>query len=364
MSFQKIIGQQRVKRFFEKALSSERISHAYLFIGDQGLGKEAIALELAKALLCENSLACSYETCRDCSRIARFTHPDVHLIFPAPAKLSEADTRKIVVSIVENSYQRLELWANPSISIDRIREIRRQASYKSFEGKGRVVLIFDCERMTIEAANSLLKIVEEPPEKMYLIMTSSKPNLLLPTITSRCQIIKFDPLTVDEIENALVEHNGIDKRKAGLTARMAAGSYRRALDLLSRDLDEMQQQALNFFRKSVQNDFVQLEYVDQIINGFQRDLRKIKELLLLLCVWFRDAMVFKETAGENDRLLVHFDQTDVLKNFNTHFPKADLHGAVHEIEKSLDLMERNVQINLILIVLLNRLKSFLRRESW
>jgi len=361
MPFENLIGQQRVKSFFERALAGGRLSHAYLFVGDRGVGKEAMALEWAKALLCPNQLNEHPENCSDCNRITKFIHPDVHFIFPAPAKVKEDEHRKIVGSLVEDPYNRLELWANPSVSIERIREIRQTSAYKSFEGNGRVVIITDCERMTIEASNALLKILEEPPPKMYIIMISARPNLLLPTITSRCQLVKFDPLSIAEIETALETRNGVAKEQARLTARLAAGSYRRALELLDENLQEMQNRALEFFRKSVQNEVIQIHFIEEVLIESQRDLKKIRDLLILVSLWLRDAMLFKESGGNDNDRLINYNQSEVLKNFVQSFPAADLYSALGEIEKSLELMDRNVQINLILIVLMNKLRTYLRR---
>lgn len=361
MAFATIIGQKRVRVFLQKAMAHGRISHAYLFTGVKGVGKEAVALDFAKALLCSNKFACSNDPCPDCTRVAKLNHPDVHFIFPAPAKVKQDDRNRVLASVAANPYHRLEIWSNPMISIDQIREIRRTSSYKSFEGKGRVVVIVDCERMTIEASNALLKILEEPPDKTHLIMISSRPNLLLPTITSRCQEVKFNPLTFEEIEQALVGKSLADKRRARITARMSAGSYARAMELLDENLQELQETALDFFRKTIQNQFIQIQFVEQLINSYHRDLQRIKELLKAVAIWFRDAMIFVETNGANPDFLIHSEQTEILKNFTNHFPKADLSGAIVEIERALELMDRNVQINLILVVLLSRLRRHLRR---
>lgn len=359
-AFSKVIGQNRVKKFFTKALENDRTSHAYLFVGDRGVGKEAMALEVAKTMLCKNALACDAPQCDKCTRVAKLSHPDLHFIFPTPANAKEEDQAEIIKSVVENPYARKELWANPSISIEQIRQVRRKANFKSFEGRGRVVILVDCERMTTEAANSLLKILEEPPAKMRLLITSSRPSLLLPTITSRCQEIKFDPLTAQEIETALVQFDGVDTERAGLVARLAAGSYRRASELLGEDVKEMQESALEFFRTSVQSSFVQIQYVDELLSRWQRDSKKIRDMLALLAIWLRDAQVFKESEGD-DNLLIHADRTEVLEKFTARFHNADLYTAVNAVEDSLHLMNRNVQMNLILIVLLNRLRRLLRR---
>lgn len=354
MPFDKVIGQSRVKSFFERALASERLSHAYLFVGPRGTGKEALAVAIARQLLASNAAA------QADTRLQNLTHPDLHLIFSSPPKLKEEEHRAILDSIVANPYMRQQPWANPSVSIDKIREIRRKAAYKAFEGRGRVFLILDCERMTIEASNALLKILEEPPDKMYLFMTSSKPSLLLPTIRSRCQLVKFDPLAADLIEDALIKA-GASASAAKLGARLAGGSYSRGLEMLGDELQHMESLALEFFRTTIQNSYLQLLYVDKLLQNFQKDAKSVRALLSHLLVWFRDALVFREASDKSEEFIVHFDQQEVLQNFTNNFPNADLSLAVQEIENSLELINRNVQINLILVVLLNKLRACVRR---
>jgi DNA polymerase-3 subunit delta' len=360
MAFEKIIGQQKIKSFFQNALESDRISHAYLFVGDRGVGKEAMALELAKAIFCpdQNSRPCGQ--CTNCQRVAKLTHPDLQFIFAMPSKVKEDEEAKILKSIANDPYQRVEFWANPSISIARIRELRRTSSYKSLEGQGRVVIIADAERMTLEASNALLKILEEPPQKTYLILTSSKPNLIIPTITSRCQLIKFEPLTVEEIEQALINRNKVENHQARLSARLAAGSYRRALELLDENLQELRERSLEFFRKSVQNTLTQISFVEDVLHAMPRDSKKVKDLLTLLMIWFRDAMVYCETNGQDHNRLINFDQVEIVQKFIAKFPNADLYRAVREVERALVLIDSNVQLNLILIVLLNKLKVYIK----
>ncbi len=352
MPFERVIGQQRIKHFFERAIKNKRLSHAYLFVGQSGVGKETMAIDLARKLLSPGGS----ETNPD-KRVAALTHPDFEVLFPAPAKINEDERQNIKASIVENPYHRQQPWANPSISIASIREIKRKAAYKSFEGNGRVIVIFDCERLTIEAANSLLKILEEPPDKMYIIMTTANPSQLLPTIKSRCQVVKFDPLPVTLIEETLLRQ-GFETGKARLAARLASGSYKRSLEILGDDLQKGQAAALEFFRKSIQSNYLQLFYVEELMQRFQRDLKGVKELLSNLLIWFRDAMIYRESEESALTSLIHIEQVEVLKNFNNNFPNADLSGAMREIERSLELLGRNVQANLILIVLLNNLRTF------
>src|SRR3990172_2099937 len=244
MAFASVIGQDRIKNFLGNALKNKRLSHAYLLSGPEGAGCEALAIAFANYLLNHENPDASED-----HRIRNLSHPDVHLIFPSPAKTKEEEYQEILHSLVVNPYLRLQPWANPSISIEKIREIKRKSAYKSFEGRGKVFIILDCERMTTEASNSLLKVLEEPSDKTYLLMTSSKPNLLLSTITSRCQMIKLDPLSAEEIESALKKQTDNADSKIKLAARLAGGSFRQALELLNEDLDNWQQQALDLFLK-------------------------------------------------------------------------------------------------------------------
>lgn len=354
MAFDRIIGQEKVKRFFARTFEHDRVSHAYLFVGQSGTGKAVMAIDVAAGLL-------GYANGdSNAKRVEQLSHPDVHLVFPSPAKATEEDVAKVPDSLVENPYGRVQPWANPSISIEKIRDIRKKAAYKSFEGKGRVFIILDCDRLTVEASNALLKILEEPPEGMHLLMTSSRPSLLLPTITSRCQIVKFDPLSASEIESALLS-TGVEAQKARIYARLADGSFTRALELREEGLDELQQHTLDFFRKSIQSSYLQVMFVEDLLNQFQRDAKAVREVLAHLLIWFRDALVYREAGAERTEMLILGDQLEVLKNFNKSFPNADLNGAAQEIERSLELMDRNVQVNLILIVLLNKLRAFVRR---
>jgi len=364
MIFEKVIGQQRICNYLIRTVQNQRTSHAYLFVGEKGVGKEAMALEFARFLLCARAPDCSEPDCISCNKVRRLVHPDLHIIFPAPGKVIEDDYRTVVESMAADPYQRSELWSNPSISIDTIRELRRKASYTSFEGNGRVFIIADCERMTTEASNALLKILEEPPDGMYLLMTSSRANLLLPTITSRCQVIHFDPLPASEIKRAVLERNTVDEHTAELAARMSGGSYRNALEFLEQDMTTLQKQALEFFRCSVQSDFKQAVYVDEVMTRAERDTQKLKKLLSFLLLWFRDALVFKE-AGENTKssiTIYNSDDEEVLKRFTDKFADADLYTAVKEIEHSVQLFDRNIQANLILVVLLAKLRTLIRRQ--
>jgi len=360
MVFEKIIGQKRVKKTLERLLTSKRVPHALLFSGGEGIGKEAMALEIACALICRNDEYFACGKCNDCRRITQLSHPDVYFLFPATSKITPAEQKEIINSIAKNPYVRLKPWASPSISIHRIRELKRTSALTSFENKGRVIIIAEAHRMTTEAANSLLKILEEPPPNMTIILTSSQPNLLLSTITSRCQSLKFDPISWQEIENAIKEQKEITPERAQLVAKLSFGSYRRALELLEEDLEQKRKKILDILRTIIRSDLDRLMLMEQLAK--KEDKKTIKDLLELLLLWFRDMLIYLDGDKDNN-LIVNIDQLETLDKFCNSFEKPDIEVIVSKIEESIYLFDRNVYLNLILINLFYSLKHNLRRKK-
>lgn len=361
MSFENIIGQQRVISILKRALTGKRLPHALLFHGPEGVGKEAVALELAKALFCQkDEIYCN--GCSDCKRVAQLSHPDLIVIFPSPKQPRLEELQVIRESIVKNPYYRTQTWANPSILIELIRNLKKTVSMTSYENKGRVVMMLDAHRMTIEAANSLLKILEEPLGKLTIILVSSQPNLLLPTIVSRCQRIRFDPLKWQDIERTLVERENVNPPQAKLFARMSFGSYRRALELLDENIDEKQNLMIDILRKVLLQDLDILHTVEHLVK--QEDKKTIKDLIMLMLVWFRDAMVLQLLPQPQDynQKIINSDRLETLQKFVTGLEAIDYEQVIPKIEHAIDLIDRNVYLNLVLLQLLFELKKFLRRK--
>ncbi len=361
MAFENIVGQKRVIKILERAIKSNRLPHALLFHGPDGVGKTALALEMAKAVLCQQSeLYC--DKCSDCKRTAQLSHPDVILIFPAPSEPKADDLRTVRQSIANNPYFRTELWAKAEILIKSIRDLKKTVSLKSYENKGRVVILLDVHRFRTEAANSFLKLLEEPPEKVQMILITANPNWLLPTIISRCQQVKFDPLAWQDIEAALINKAQVEANRAHLVSRMSFGSYRRALELLDENLEEKQTIMIDILRKVLLSDLELLLLVEKLVD--QHDLKIIKDIMALMLVWFRDAMMvetFKAEANYKDKI-INVDLAETLIKFVNSFDFIDYEKIVAKIENALEMIERNVNINLILLQLLFEIKKSLRRK--
>ena len=218
--FKKLVGNERVKEVLARMLEKGRVPGALLFAGEDGVGKRHFALELAKAMNCralKGFEAC--DQCPPCLRIGRSSFPPYD---------SEDDNREriiwsehIDVGLVR-PYKRI-------IRVDPMREVEREANYRPLEGRARFFIIEDADRLNESSSNALLKTLEEPPPTSHLVLLTSRPATLLPTIRSRCQTIRFAPLRVEEIEKYLAGTRGMPKREANLLAHIARGSLGRAL---------------------------------------------------------------------------------------------------------------------------------------
>ncbi len=353
MSFAQIIGQSRPKEILARALQTGRIPHAYLFAGPAGVGKEAMAIEMAKALLCSGSGDRPCDTCSACRRAGRFGHPDFFFLFPMPKTAAVEEEREVLDSLIRDPYVRKLPWASPTISIERIRELRRVSSLKPLEGR-RVVIIAEADKMTPEASNALLKILEEPPADMQMILTSSRDAGLLPTIISRCQRIDFNLLTNAEVAAALLERKSVPEEQARLAARIAQGSYRHAAELLDENLQERRNLVIEALRISLKDEGTRIEWVEGVLD--ELDKRELRDFFALMLIWFRDALVLtaNPAALASDQL-VNVDQIEVMSKFVTAFSEIRFEGIFADLEKSIEMLDRNVHPTLILVVLLGRL---------
>lgn len=359
MSFPLVIGQHHAKSILSRAIVNDRVPHAYLFTGPLGVGKEALALEMAKALFCKNTGEKPCNQCVNCRRIATFQHPDLVFLFPSSAKNVDEE-RAILDSVVANPYRRAKPWATPTIGIEKIREIRHITTLKPLEGR-RVVIIAQADKMTIPAANSLLKILEEPPETMHLILTASQANSMLPTILSRCQEIRLGPLPDYAIETALIEREKVEPEDAKLYSRISQGSYSRALEWLDEHFNEQRERAVEFLRCCLKDAKSQIEFVENLVRTI--DVKTVKDILSLLLLWFKDAFLLMEYGARAENYITNFDQFETLARFVGAFESIDFPAVFSHVENSIQLIEKSIQINLILIVLMIKLRAVLKLKG-
>ena len=289
--FRDILGQERVLNYLQAALRQDRLAHAYLFLGPEGVGKESVARALAGALNCaeprEDGDACGY--CPSCKRLAAGTHPDFLVIRPTSRERP------------------------PKIVIDQIREFRRVTNYPPVAGGWRVALIKPGEDLRDDSANALLKTLEEPPPQNLLILTAGVEADLFPTVVSRCQKLAFIPLPYPLITQELIRRE-LSPSQAALLAALSGGSLGRALAMEPGELLRQRQQVLaDLTALSQGNATTALDWADSRAEK-GKDKEEVKEkkrketdtFILLTQLWYRDLLLLAHGAPE--RLLAHQDR--------------------------------------------------------
>lgn len=255
MHFSDVIGQKNVKLQIHRMLAEDRVPHALLFAGPEGCGKLPMALALAARLLCqhptEDGDACGY--CSPCKMVAKQAHPDLHFVFPVvrpagqmAAAVSDNYLKEWREQLHETAYFTLQTWLRrigvekqqAIINVAEASNVMSKLVNVSSQGGYRVIVIWQADLMNQEAANKMLKILEEPPARTVFILTSNHPERMLETIRSRTQCLTFAPLHTDELAEALVKVNGLQPDDAAQVARGSGGSYVRALEQVMVNEDE------------------------------------------------------------------------------------------------------------------------------
>jgi len=258
----------------------------------------------------------------------------------------------------KNRYSAIAIPRANEIKVNSIRELRREAALSPADRGKKVFLIIDAEAMNDESSNALLKTLEEPHDSTMIILTSSRPDNLLPTIRSRCQHLRFDPLREDAIEQALTEREGIDPPQARLVARLAKGSYSRALEYAHSSFADRRKEAVEFLRTMLfRSRESLLGEIDRVVREYEK--HEIDELLQLLQYWLRDAMVV--TAGMEGE--VPPEDREAIEKFNHRYRSADFDAAIPAIDRAISLLYKNVYIPLVLMDLAYALKRSLDPES-
>jgi DNA polymerase-3 subunit delta' len=243
-----------------------------------------------------------------------------------------------------NPYRHITLPRATGIKINSVRELRKESSLTLF-GKGkRVFIIMNAEELNDEASNALLKILEEPHANTMLILTTPQPDKLLPTIISRCQHIRFDLLSEQEIQQALQEREGLSQQESVLISRLANGSYSRALEFNGTQLAERRAEAVEFLRiilyKSKQELLAEIE---RVVSEYERN--EIGEFLSLLQSWLRSALLIREGSPQ----FLDAADDDTLKKFSAHHATIEYATLFDRMERAISLIDKNVYIPLVLI---------------
>jgi len=270
LCFAGIIGQDKAKNLLRRAVEQERLSHAFLFKGPMGVGKKTLARTFAAALNCHKQEG--HEPCGQCPSCLKFlagSHPDFLVIEPEGA----------------------------AIKINQVRGLKKILAFPPFEAKIRVALLCEIHTMRREAANSLLKTLEEPPAQTMLILTADEAGLILPTILSRCQTVPFFPLPQGEVAKILTQEAGIEPESAATLAAMAEGSLGRARLLLAKDLLGMRREIIDHLLRLEPDTPATVQTLGELAESAAKLKEDLSELLELLATWLHDLLLFGHGAA-------------------------------------------------------------------
>jgi len=325
MAFDGILGQDRAAGQLTSALARDRVGHAYLFAGPDGVGKTLLATAFAKALLCPVPDAPHDASCLVCRRVGDGQHPDL-LLVAAP------DERRFIM-------------------IDQVRDLCRQVALRPVEAARRIAVLREADRMNEEAANALLKTLEEPPAQTVLILTTARPRNLLPTIRSRCIEVRCAPLSSDDILAILARQGKGAAPVERLAARTAQGSVGRALDALASGCLDLHLRLLDRVLDLPKSD--PLDLANEIAEWLaatgakkevQRDL--FRESLRLLSCLYRDLLLLR-MHGDRGHLF-HAENADRMAALAERLPPVRLNAILDAIALARVQTDRNAAADLVI----------------
>lgn len=224
-----VIGQETADRLLSSSMKAGRLAHAYLFAGPSGTGRFTAALELAASWMCDSIEDGYCGKCRECTRIFEFRHPDVRVTVPRLGRTTPEELAELFSARLADGISPLSIGGNASITIDQVREMEQRLTLRSFENRGHIEIITEAHRMGIEAANSLLKTLEEPPDDTVMILISSSWSALLPTVRSRSHLIRFRRLPAESVSSIVMSRTGLGEKEALEIAMASDGSPGKAL---------------------------------------------------------------------------------------------------------------------------------------
>ncbi|MBM4446846.1 MAG: DNA polymerase III subunit delta' [Chloroflexi bacterium] len=322
------IGQPEALALFEHSLQTGNLAHAYLFVGAAHIGKTTLALDLTRAVNCQGSEPPCGE-CQSCKRIANGKHADITIIGLNSAKDS-GDAKSRV-----------------EISIDDIRELQRNASLPPFEGKHKVFVIDGAEYLSSEAANCLLKTIEEPPPYVMILLLTAEELRLLPTVISRCQRIKLKPVSNEEIEKILIEAYGVDSDRAKLLARLSQGCLGWALTVYMDDsyLAQRNQRLTEMFSLLDSGWEERFNYAAKLGN----DRKSAEEMIKLWFAWWRDVMLTKCGC---EHAITNVDYAPILEKWAQVLSLLEIKDFINRLQQALNQIAINANLRLVFEILM------------
>lgn len=324
--FEQIIGHESIIQHLQNAIVSKKVSHAYIFNGEEGMGKKLLAAAFSKTLQCEEKGIISCDRCKSCLQADSQNHPD----------------------ILRVTHEKV------SIGVDDIRtQVNADILVKPYNSPYKIYIIDEADKMTEQAQNALLKTIEEPPEYAVILLLTSNVSVLLPTILSRCVVLHLKPVDKQTIKEFLMQQHHIPDYMAEVAAAFSGGNVGKAIKYASsEDFEQMKNNVLHI-----------LKYIDdmeiyEVISGLKvltADKNNIMDYIDLMILWYRDVLMFKATM-DPDLLLYKSELTFIKKQASIRSYEG-VDQIIQAMEKARVRLKANVNFDIAMELMLLTIKE-------
>ncbi len=336
------MGHQKTVQQLERARKADRVAHAYLFHGPDGVGKRMVALAFAQALNCTAGDGAPCGTCEACMKISRYNHPDVRIV--------ASEEYLVNAGLLD--------WdkGNPSNQIknEQLEELSGLFRHKPYMGGVKVVVVVDAHLMNAFAQNRFLKTLEEPSDDTVIIMITAYPQSLLSTIRSRCQALSFAPLPRKLITDFLVAR-GQEESRAQVLAAMAQGSMKRALQMSDESVLDGRDEYLAMIGRAVDGDLADVIKAGQELGRGSGARQRLEQVLDTMELWIRDVLYFR--AGLGRQYMVNADILEKITGCWAKAQASELVTWLDRVRNTRKSMRFNVNPGMALEHLLLQMKG-------
>lgn len=325
--FESIIGQEQIKEHLKNALSTGKVSHAYIINGERFSGKEYIAKIFAMALQCEKGGVEPCQECHSCRQALSGNQPDIiRLTHEKPG----------------------------SIGVDDIRvQINGDIAIKPYSSPRKVYIVNEAEKMTVQAQNALLKTLEEPPAYAVILLLTTNVNVMLPTILSRCVVLNMKPVADELVKKFLMEEMQTPDYKADVCVAFARGNIGKAKQLASsEDFEKVKEEALSLLKYVQDMDITEMIAAIKKISEYKMD---VNDYLDILSIWYRDALLFKATGDANH--LIFREELSNIRRVADRTSYEGIEKVIKALSRAKTRLDANVNFDLTMELLLLDMKE-------
>lgn len=325
--FSDIIGHETIKTNLKKAIRVHKVSHAYIFVGEAGMGRKSLADAFSLKLFCEKNGEEACMTCHSCKQVLSRNHPDlIYVTHEKPGSIGVEDIR---------------------------RQINDTVSIRPYSSHYKIYIVDEAEKMTIQAQNALLKTIEEPPDYVIIILITTNQEIFLPTILSRCVQLKLKPLKDSVVKEYLTEHFDLKDQDADICAAFSRGNLGKAIHLVSSDDFKLLHSELLYLLKHLKE--MNISELLNYIKRLKEENIDIYDCLDFMQLWYRDVLMFKVTKDVN--LLIFKDEYPAINEISQKSGYEGLENILSSIDKARVRLNANVNMELVLELMLLVMKE-------